>query len=71
MQSTHFYMRRKIHGNGENMNNYQNMFKLTGHLALIPGGTGGLGSAIAESFLQNGADVVVCGGHPESASALL
>jgi len=52
------------------MNNYQNMFKLTGHLALIPGGTGGLGSAIAESFLQNGADVVVCGGHPESASAL-
>jgi len=52
------------------MQNYQNMFNLSGHVALIPGGTGGLGSAIAESFLQNGADVAVCGGHPEAASAL-
>jgi len=53
------------------MQNYQNMFNLSGHLALIPGGTGGLGSAIAESFLQNGADVVVCGGHPDAASTLV
>lgn len=52
------------------MHNYQNMFNLTGSIALIPGGTGGLGSAIAESFLQNGSDVVVCGGHPEAAAGL-
>lgn len=52
------------------MQNYENMFNLTGRVTLIPGGTGGLGSAIAESFLQNGSDVVVCGGHPESAAYL-
>jgi len=52
------------------MQNYQNLFNLIGKVALISGGTGGIGSAIAESFLQNGADVVVCGGHPEAVSAL-
>jgi len=49
---------------------YQNMFTLAGKKALIPGGTGGLGSAIARAFLQNGADVAVCGGHPEKAAQL-
>ncbi len=49
---------------------YQNMFTLAGKKALIPGGTGGLGSAIARAFLQNGADVAVCGGHPEKAAHL-
>ena len=48
----------------------QNPFALTGKKALISGGTGGLGSAIAKAFLQNGADVAVCGGHPEKAAAL-
>ena len=52
------------------MQNYENMFNLIGHVALISGGTGALGNAIAESFLQNGADVVICGGHPESTSTL-
>lgn len=49
---------------------YQNMFSLAGKKALVSGGTGGLGSAIARAFLQNGADVAVCGGHPEKAAAL-
>ena len=47
------------------MENYQNLFSLNGKTALITGGTGGLGSAIALGFLQNGADVAVCGGHPQ------
>ncbi len=45
----------------------QNLFTMAGKKALIPGGTGGLGSAIAKAFLLNGADVAVCGGHPEKA----
>ena len=49
---------------------YQNMFTLGGKKALIPGGTGGLGSAIAKAFLHSGADVAVCGGHPEKAADL-
>lgn len=49
---------------------YKNMFTLAGKKALIPGGTGGLGSAIARAFLQNGADVAVCVGHPEKAAQL-
>ena len=52
------------------MQNYENLFTLKGRVALIAGGTGGLGSAIAEAYLQNGADVAVCGGHPESAIEL-
>lgn len=52
------------------MTDYQKLFSLEGKRALITGGTGGLGSAIAEAFLQSGADVAVCGGHPEKAQAL-
>lgn len=52
------------------MENYQQLFSLEGRRALIPGGTGGLGSAIARAFLQSGADVAVCGGHPEKAREL-
>lgn len=52
------------------MENYQELFSLKGKTALIAGGTGGLGSAIALAFLQQGADVAVCGGHPEKAAAL-
>lgn len=50
--------------------NIQTRFTLNGKRALIAGGTGGLGSSIAKAFLQSGADVVVCGGHPEKADFL-
>ncbi|MEG0178688.1 MAG: SDR family oxidoreductase, partial [Oscillospiraceae bacterium] len=53
------------------MQNYKDMFALTGGTALVTGGTSGLGLAIAEALLQNGADVAVCGGHPEKANCLL
>ena len=43
------------------MERYNALFSLTGKKALISGGTGGLGSAIAEAFLQQGAEVAVCG----------
>lgn len=53
------------------MNDFiQTRFTLTGKKALIAGGTGGLGSSIAKAFLQSGADVAVCGGHPEKADFL-
>lgn len=52
------------------MDNYQGLFTLEGKTALITGGTGGLGSAIALAFLQQGANVAVCGGHPEKAAGL-
>lgn len=52
------------------MENYRDLFSLEGKTALITGGTGGLGSAIALAFLQQGANVAVCGGHPEKAPGL-
>ncbi len=52
------------------MIHYENLFSLEGKRALVTGGTGGLGSAIAAAFLQKGADTAVCGGHPEKAKEL-
>lgn len=52
------------------MNKYQNMFNLTGKTALVVGGTGGLGSAIAEAYLENGAHVIVAGTKPEKVTYL-
>jgi NAD(P)-dependent dehydrogenase (short-subunit alcohol dehydrogenase family) len=37
------------------------MFRLDGRTALITGGSGGLGAAIADLFIQAGARVVVAG----------
>lgn len=47
------------------MTHYDTLFSLEDKCAFIPGGTGGLGSAISQAFLQKGAHVIVCGGHPE------
>lgn len=52
------------------MTDYQKLFSLEGKRALISGGTGGLGGAIARAFLQNGARVAVCGAHPEKAEPI-
>lgn len=41
--------------------NYREIFTLEGKTALITGGTGGLGSEIAEAFRQCGAEVIACG----------
>ena len=40
---------------------------LTGKKAIVTGGTRGIGRAVVEKFLQNGADVAVCGSRPETA----
>ena len=48
----------------------KNLFDPAGKVALVTGGTSGLGHAIAEAFLQNGVDVAVCSRHPESAPEL-
>lgn len=52
------------------MENYKGLFNLAGKTALIIGGSGGLGKAIASGFIQEGANVIVCGLHPEKAEDL-
>ena len=52
------------------MTDYHALFSLKGKTALITGGTGGLGSAIARAFLQQGAQVAVCGTRPEKAAPI-
>lgn len=52
------------------MQDMKNIFTPAGKIALITGGTSGLGHAIASAFLQNGIDVVVCSRHPDDASDL-
>jgi len=45
------------------------MFRLDGRVALIPGGGGGIGAALAEAFAGAGARVVVAGRTPASLEA--
>lgn len=46
------------------MEDYTKIFSLEGKKALITGGTGGLGSEVADAFRQLGAEVAVCGRYP-------
>lgn len=46
------------------------MFDLTGKKALVPGGYGGIGEAIAQAFCEAGASVVVAGRSEGKARAL-
>ena len=52
------------------MEEYRNLFSLVGKTALVAGGAGGLGMAIAEAYLQNGANLIVAARHPERAARL-
>lgn len=51
--------------------NYSELFSLSNKIALITGGTGGLGSEIARAFVNCGADVIICGGHVEKAGDII
>jgi NAD(P)-dependent dehydrogenase (short-subunit alcohol dehydrogenase family) len=50
--------------------NYRNLFDLSGKVALVTGGAGGIGSAISEGLAAFGATVVVCGRTGAKAEAL-
>lgn len=47
-----------------------NLFDLSGQVAFVPGGTGGLGEAIAWGLAKAGASVVVAGREQDKADAL-
>jgi NAD(P)-dependent dehydrogenase (short-subunit alcohol dehydrogenase family) len=44
---------------------YENLFNLTGKVALITGGSKGLGKAMARGFAQAGADIAISSRHEE------
>jgi len=41
--------------------NYRNLYRLDGKVAMVAGGAGGIGSAISEGLAAFGATVVICG----------
>ena len=45
------------------------LFSLKGRIALVTGGTRGIGRMIAQGFLQQGAKVYISGRNPEKAEA--
>jgi gluconate 5-dehydrogenase len=52
------------------LENYRNLYKLEGKVAVVVGGAGGIGKAISEALAAFGATVVVAGVNREAASAL-
>eukprot|EP01035_Chromulina_nebulosa_P037492 gene37492-50602_t len=44
-------------------------FDLTGKVALVTGGNGGIGLGMAEAMAQSGADIVIWGSNPEKTQA--
>ena len=46
---------------------YENVFRLDGKVALVPGGTGGIGHELARALAEFGADVVIAGRSLERA----
>lgn len=49
---------------------YEKIFRLDGKVALLPGGAGGIGQALARGLAEYGADVVVAGRSLERAQAV-
>lgn len=48
---------------------YEDIFRLAGKVAVLPGGAGGIGAALARGLAEYGADVVVAGRSLERARA--
>jgi NAD(P)-dependent dehydrogenase (short-subunit alcohol dehydrogenase family) len=49
----------------------QNLFNLAGRVALVTGGSKGLGKAMARAFAENGADVIICSRHENELQSAL
>jgi NAD(P)-dependent dehydrogenase (short-subunit alcohol dehydrogenase family) len=49
----------------------QNLFNLAGRVALVTGGSKGLGKAMARAFAEAGADVVICSRHENELQSAL
>lgn len=50
---------------------YEDLFRLDGKVAVLPGGSGGIGQALARGLAEYGADVVIAGRSPERAQAVV
>src|SRR5947209_19308176 len=49
---------------------YESIFRVDGKVALLPGGAGGIGAALARGLAEYGADVVIAGRSLERAQAV-